>query len=174
MRRLSIVLVSAFVLSIASALISLAAQGQTFTSENVDYTLELPSTAWRVVQEADSVHQHTEFIYGDRTDGHLKIRKEVVDEGTTASDLAKRDQEQKLRFIPGYVDGKEERFAGRLNGVTISYEFTSGGKPMAGRTYYLQADNRTIYALRFTALRDKLSRIRNQTDLIARSFQTKQ
>jgi hypothetical protein len=173
MRRLSILLVSAFVLSIASVL-ALAAQTQTFTSDNVDYTLELPSSAWRIVQEADSVHQHTEFIYGDRTEGHLRIRKEVVDEGTTASDLAKRDQEQKLRFMPGYVDGKEERFAGRLNGVTISYEFTSGGKPMAGRTYYLQADNRTIYALRFTALRDKLSRIRNQTDLIARSFQTKQ
>src|SRR4029079_13314354 len=95
-----------------------------------------------------------------------KIRKEVVDEGTTASDLAKRDREQKLRFIPGYVEGKEERFAGRLNGVTLSHESTRVGKPMAGRTYYLQADNRTIYALRFTALRDKLARIRNQTDLI--------
>jgi hypothetical protein len=174
MRRLGLFFVSACVLSIAPALLALAAQTQTFTSDNVDYTLELPSTAWRIVQEADSVHQHTEFIYGDRTEGYLKIRKEVVDEGTTASDLAKRDQEQKLRFIPGYVEGKEERFAGRLSGVTISYEFTSGGKPMAGRTYYLQADNRTIYALRFTALRDKLSRIRNQTDQIARSFQTKQ
>ena len=174
MRRLSIFSVSALVLSMAFALVALAVEGQTFTSDNVDYTLELPSTAWRVVQEADSVHQHTEFIYGDRTDGHLKIRKEVVDQGTTASDLAKRDQEQKLRFIPGYVDGKEERFAGRLSGVTISYQFTSGGKPMAGRIYYLQADNRTIYTLRFTALRDKLARIRNQTDMIARSFQTKQ
>jgi hypothetical protein len=174
MRRLSIFFVSACVLSIASAVLALAAQSQTFTSDNVDYTLELPSTAWRIVQEADSIHQHTEFIYGDRTEGYLRIRKEVVDEGTTASDLARRDREQKLRFIPGYVEGKEERFAGRLNGVTISYEFTNGGKPMAGRTYYLQADNRTVYALRFTALRDKLSRIRNQTDLIARSFQTKQ
>lgn len=174
MRRLSILLVSAVILSAAFALVALAAEGQIFTSDNVDYTLELPSTAWRVVQEADGLRQHTEFIYGDRTDGHLKIRKEVVDEGTTASDLARRDQEQKLRFTPGYVDGKEERFAGHLNGVTISYEFTSGGKPMAGRIYYLQADNRTIYTLRFTALRDKLSRIRNQTDMIARSFQTKQ
>ena len=44
---------------------------------------------------------------------------------------------------------------------------------MLGRTYYLQADNRTIYALRFTGLRDKLMRIRNQTDLIARTFKTK-
>jgi hypothetical protein len=171
MRRLSIFLIFAFALSLVSALA--LAQSQTFTSENVDYTLELPSPTWRVVQEADSVHQHTEFIYGDRNDGYLKIRKEMVDEGTTAADLARRDQEQKLRFMPGYVDGKQERFAGHLSGVTISYEFTSGGKPMAGRTYYLQADSRTIYALRFTGLRDKLTRIRNQTDLIARSFQTK-
>ena len=44
---------------------------------------------------------------------------------------------------------------------------------MLGRVYYLQADNRTIYALRFTGLRDKLTRIRNQTDLIARSFKLK-
>lgn len=171
MRRLNIFLVFAFIALSVSALA--LAQSQTFTSDNVDYTLELPSPTWRIVQEADSVHQHTEFIYGDRNDGYLKIRKEVVDEGTTAEDLARRDREQKLRFIPGYVDGKQERFGGRLSGVTVSYEFTNGGKAMAGRTYYLQADNRTIYALRFTALRDKLSRIRNQTDLIARSFQTK-
>ena len=44
---------------------------------------------------------------------------------------------------------------------------------MLGRVYYLQADNRTIYALRFSGLRDKLSRIRNQTDLIARTFKIK-
>jgi hypothetical protein len=44
---------------------------------------------------------------------------------------------------------------------------------MLGRTYYLQTDNRTIYALRFTGLRDKLGRIRNQTDLIARTFKLK-
>ena len=41
---------------------------------------------------------------------------------------------------------------------------------MTGRIYYLQTDNRTIYALRFSGLRDRLPRIRNQTDLIARSF----
>ncbi|HEX8096950.1 MAG TPA: hypothetical protein VF507_02890, partial [Pyrinomonadaceae bacterium] len=66
-----------------------------------------------------------------------------------------------------------ERFAGRLNGVTVSYEYTAGGTAMAGRIDYLQADSRTIYMLRFTALRDRLSRIRNQTDLIARTFKLK-
>ncbi|HEX8772861.1 MAG TPA: hypothetical protein VF735_04600 [Pyrinomonadaceae bacterium] len=171
MRRLSIFFICASLMALLSSLA--LAQMQTFSRDKVEYTLELPSPTWRVVQEADSIHQHTEFIYGDRNDGYLKIRKEVVDEGTTPSDLARRDQEQKLRFMPGHVDGKEERFAGRLSGVTISYEYTSGGKPMAGRTYYLQADNRTIYALRFTGMRDKLTRIRNQTDIIARSFQLK-
>jgi hypothetical protein len=55
----------------------------------------------------------------------------------------------------------------------MSYEFVRGGKTMLGRTYYLQADNRTIYTLRFTGLKDKLARIRNQTDLIARTFKLK-
>jgi hypothetical protein len=170
MRRLSTFLIFAF---LPALLCTPAPAQQTFSRDSVEYTLELPSQTWRVIQEADSIHQHTEFIYGDRNDGYLKIRKEVVDEGTTAANLARRDQETKLRFLPGYVDGKEERFAGRLSGVTISYEYTNGGKAMAGRTYYLQADSRTIYALRFTGLRDRLSRIRNQTDIIARSFQLK-
>lgn len=156
------------------ALASLVATAQqTYTSDNAGYTLELPSERWRVTQEPDSLHEHAEFIYGDRNDGYLRIRKEVVEAGTTAADISQRDKDQKLKFQTGYVEGKEERFAGRLNGVTFSYEYTSGGKAMAGRMYYLQADNRTVYALRFTGLRDRLLQIRNQTDSIARSFHLK-
>jgi len=76
-------------------------------------------------------------------------------------------------LLPGFVEGKQETFNGRLDGITVSYEFVKTGKPMLGRTYYLRADNRTIYSLRFTGLRDKISRIRNQTDLIARTFKLK-
>ncbi len=153
---------------------STATAQQAFTSEKVDYTLELPSAMWRATSEPDAAHEHAEFVYGERLEGHLQIRKEVVDAGTTPSDLARRDLDQKLRFLPGFVEGKQEPLKGRLNGVTVSYEFIKTGKPMMGRIYYLQADNRTIYALRFTGLRDKLARIRNQTDMIARSFQRKQ
>ncbi|HLO00825.1 MAG TPA: hypothetical protein VK208_20375 [Pyrinomonadaceae bacterium] len=138
-----------------------------------DYAIELPSPVWKVITEPDAAHEHAEFVNGDRLDGYLKIRKEVVDAGTGPSDLARRDLEQKLRYLPGFIEGKEEKFSGRLSGVTVSYEFISTAKPMMGRIYYLQADNRTIYALRFTGLRDKLARIRNQTDLIARSFKLK-
>lgn len=144
-----------------------------YNHDKLEYTLELPSTSWRALEESGAANDHVEFINGDRLEGHLRIRKEVVDADTTPSELAKRDTDQRLRFLPGFVEGKEERFAGRLSGVTVSYEFVRTGKPMMGRTYYLQVDNRTIYALRFTGLRDRLARIRNQTDLIARSFKLK-
>ena len=149
------------------------AQEHSYSGAKVDYVVVFPSPMWRLVDEPDDVHQHTEFVYNDRNDGYLRIRKEALPEGTSVQDFARQDQEQKEHFRLGYVDGKGESFLGRLNGFTMSYEFTQAGKPMAGRTYYLQADDHTIYALRFTGARDKLSRIRNQTDQIARTFKLK-
>ncbi len=148
-------------------------QEHTYSSPKTNYIVDFPSVTWRLVDEPDEIHQHAEFVYGDRNDGYLRIRKEVLEEGLTVEEFAKRDQDQKERFRPGYVDGKEESFKGRLAGRTISYEFTQAGKPMAGRSYYLQGDSRTVYVLRFTGMRDKLLRIRNQTDLIARSLRLK-
>jgi len=162
-----------FILTLVAAACSMAIGQRTYTNDSLDYVLELPSEQWRVISETDAAHEHAEFVNGDRLEGHLQVRKEVVDAGAAPSDIGQRDMDQKLRFLPGFVEGKEEKFSGRLNGVTISYEFVKTGKPMMGRIYYLQSDNRTIYALRFTGLRDKLTRIRNQTDLIARSFRLK-
>lgn len=170
MRRLKILFFSTLMVALTAGA---ATAQQTFSNDKLEYTFDLPSATWRITAEPDNIQKNLEFIYGDRNDGHLRVRKEIVDAGTSASDLARRDQDQKLRFMTGYVDGKEEKFAGRLGGVLLSYEYTSGGKAMAGITYYLQADNRTIYTLRFTGLRDKLSKIRNQTDQIARSFRLK-
>ena len=162
-----------FTVLLIGLMTSVAFSQQLYTHERVDYTFELPSAQWKSIVEPDGSHPHPEFVYGDRLDGYLTIRKEVVDAGTTPSEIARRDQDLTLRFLPGFIEGKEEKFNGRLDGVTMSYEFVRTGKPMLGRTYYLQADPRTIYALRFTGLRDKLARIRNQTDLIARTFKTK-
>lgn len=163
----------AFTLVLVAFMMPTALAQQLYSHDNVEYTFELPSTMWRAILEPDAAREHPEFVYGDRLDGYLTIRKEVVEAGTTPADFAQRDQDLKLRFLPGFVQGKQDPFNGRLDGVTMSYEFVRTGKPMLGRTYYLQADNRTIYALRFTGLRDKLNRIRNQTDLIARTFKLK-
>jgi len=148
-------------------------QEHTYTSPKQGYSIDLPSAVWRLTDEPDELHQHTEFVYGDRMDGYLRIRKETMEEGVSIADFAHHDLDQKTRFLPGYVIGKEEPFSGRLPGMTTSYEFTERGKPMAGRTYHLQVDPRTVYVLRFTGLRDKLLRIRNQTDQIARSLRVK-
>ena len=151
-----------------------SAQEHTYSSGKVDYVVSLPSPVWRLVGEPDEIHQHTEFIYGDRNDGFLRIRKETLPDGLAIREFAVQDVDQKERFLPGYIGaGKAEPFAGRLNGFIVPYEYTQAGKPMSGRTYYLQADSHTVYALRFTGMRDKLARIRNQTDLIARSFKLK-
>ena len=162
----------AFLLVLIALAAPVALAQQTYTHDQVEYSFEIPSPNWKSILEPDASHQ-PEFVYGDRLDGYLQIRKEVVDAGTTPALLAQRDQDLRLRFLPGFVEGKQEAFNGRLDGVTMSYEFVRTGKPMLGRVYYLQADNRTIYALRFTGLKDKLARIRNQTDLIARTFKLK-
>jgi len=162
-----------FSLLLITLLAQVVTAQQTYSHDKVEYSFDLPSATWRSILEPDAAHENPEFVYGDRLDGYLTIRKEVVEAGTTPSQLAQRDADLKLRFLPGFVQGKEENFNGRLDGVTMSYEYVRTGKTMLGRTYYLQADNRTIYALRFTGLREKLSRIRNQTDIIARTFKLK-
>jgi hypothetical protein len=153
--------------------VHIRAQEHSYTSAKVNYIVDFPSPTWHLIGEPDDIHQHAEFVYGDRTEGYLRIRKEAVEEGLTVKEFAHHDQDQKERFRPGYIDGKEEPFNGRLDGLTMSFEYTLAGKAMAGRSYYLLADSRTVYVLRFTGMRDKLSRIRNQTDLIARSLRLK-
>ena len=95
------------ILAFALILIGLTAPAalaqQLYSHEKVDYTFELPSTNWKAILEPDAAHEHPEFVYGDRLDGFLTIRKEIVDAGTTASELARRDQDLKLRFLPGFV-----------------------------------------------------------------------
>jgi len=174
MARLTTLFLFALLVTGAQLSAGAASQEQIYSSAKVDYVISLPSPIWHLVGEPDEIHQHTEFIYGDRNDGFLRIRKEILPEGTAIKEFAQQDLDQKERFLPGYIGGgKPDPFQGRLSGATISFEYTQAGKPMTGRTYYLQADSHTIYALRFTGMRDKLARIRNQTDLIARSFKLK-
>ena len=104
MRRVLVFVLTIFVLSAPVALAQ-----QVYTHDKVDYTFDIPSPTWRVILEPDAGRGHPEFVYGDRLDGYLTIRKEVVEAGTTAADLARRDQDLTLRFLPGFVEGKTVR-----------------------------------------------------------------
>jgi hypothetical protein len=86
------------------------------------------------------------------------------------ADLIHSQQRSDRVFLQGYVKGKSESFAGRLNGAKYPYEYIRTGKPMAGLIYYLEADNRIIYRLEFTGPSDKLRNLSDQAEFIARSF----
>jgi len=151
-------------------------QQRTFTADDIEYTLELPSPEWRAVSRLD-VHHHVEFIYGnDVANGYLQVRKIFSDRASNAVELFSRDEKLEFQRLAGYVVCSEcegSNFEGHLSGAVFSYEYVSGGMPMYGRVYYLQLDKWTSYSLRFTASRDNLTFLRDQADFIAKSFQLK-
>ena len=145
----------------------------TFTDSNVNYTFDLPSASWKMTVKPSPISPNVEYVYNDKSDGHLEIRKITIKKGEMLSDTIE-SEEQRLQFQPGYVRGKEEVFEGKLKGKIFNYEFIRSGRNMSGRIYLLKADDTTVYALRFTGERDKLRTIRNETDSIARTFAIKQ
>jgi hypothetical protein len=166
-------------LSIFSALIAgfvfagaAAAQVSSFSNPDVDYAFELPDERWKLTVKPSATAPNVEYVFGDRTDGHLEVRRLSLPPRGIVSDVIK-EEEQKLQFLPGYVAGKEEQFGGFLNGSVFNFEFVRAGRPMSGRFYFLKAGDSSVYVLRFTGFRDKLKSIRNQTDSIARTFNIK-
>ncbi|MGI8556499.1 MAG: hypothetical protein ACR2LT_09120 [Pyrinomonadaceae bacterium] len=152
--------------------ISTAAQTSTFSDKNVEYTFELPDSVWKMNFKPTAAEPRVEYIYGDRMNGYLQIRKVPLEGNKTLADVME-DTEQKLQFKPGFVAGKEENFAGFYKGKVFNYEYVQSGKNISGRVYYLKTDEPTIYILQFTGLRDQLRPIRNETDSIARTFKVK-
>ncbi len=145
------------------------AQSEKFSDTNVDYTFTLPEAGWKQIAKPSATSPNVEYVYGDRMNGYLEIRKIAVKAGDLMADTIK-NEEDRLQFLPGYVAGKEESFDGTFDGKIFNYEFVRSGRNMSGRFYFLKIDDKTVYVLRFTGERDKLKSIRNQTDSIARTF----
>jgi len=149
-----------------------AAQQSTFSDPNVEYSFVLPEAGWKVIVRPSATSPNVEYVYNDRREGHLEVRKLAVSKDVYMTDVM-REEETKLQFLPGYVAGKEENFSGTLRGNVFNYEFVRSGRNMSGRFYFLRANDTTVYLLRFSAERDQLKAIRNQTDSIARTFAVK-
>lgn len=152
--------------------ISSFAQTQTFSDTNVEYTFDLPEAAWKMTAKPSATSPNVEYVYGDRQNGYLEIRKTAIKSGAMISDLI-GGEEEKLQFLPGYVAGKQEDFKGSFGGKVFNYEFVRSGRSFSGRFYFLKTDDKTVYVLRFIGQREKLRSIRNQTDSIARTFDLK-
>jgi len=148
------------------------AQNDSFSDANVDYTFDLPEATWKQTVKPSTTSPNVEYVYGDRSNGRLEVRRITIKAGDLLADTI-RIEEQRLQFQPGYVAGKDEEFKGSLNGKVFNYEYVNSGRNMSGRFYFLKADDKTVYVLRFTGQRDKLRSVRNQTDSIARTFSLK-
>jgi hypothetical protein len=172
MKRYNFAPLFVVVLTLTLALTAFA-QGSNFNDKNVEYTFYLPEAIWKMTVRPTASSPNVEYVYGDRLDGHLEIRKMSVKSDEMLSDIILRDQEEKLQFKPGFVAGKEENFAGMLKGRVSNHEYVQSGRNMSGRFYYLKADATTVYVLRFTGMRDQLRTIRTQVDSIARTFKVK-
>ena len=138
MRR---ILVFVLVLMALTAPVALAQQ--TYTHEKVEYTFEIPSANWRSILEPEPLTNTRNLFTAIGSMDTCRFAKKLSMPAQRLLNSRSRDQDLKLRFLPGFVEGKQEPFNGRLDGVTMSYEFVRTGKPMLGRIYYLQADNRT-------------------------------
>jgi hypothetical protein len=150
----------------------LAVAAPALAFEGQDYSLELPD-GWVANEYVDGAqYRRVEYIYGERSQGLLRIKRVRSTQGEDPGALSDRDSEMVLRYQPGYVRGRSEKFGGgHLSGVVTQYEFTNGGRPMLGRNYYLRGDDTTIWVLQFTGERNTLRQARPETDRIARSFQ---
>ncbi|HYJ91723.1 MAG TPA: hypothetical protein VEV84_10465 [Pyrinomonadaceae bacterium] len=147
-------------------------QSSTFSDPNVEYTFMLPESGWKLISKPSATSPNVEYVYSDRREALLTVRKLSVAKDASFSDVI-RDEEQKVQFFPGYVAGKEENFSGNLRGSVFNFEYVSSGRNNSGRYYFLRANDTTVYVLRFTGNRDRLKSIRNQTDSIARTFAVK-
>src|ERR1700749_2357094 len=87
-RPASLLLAVAALAAFAAAAV---AQEQSYTSETDDYTLELPSQVWKALPRTDGVRHHTEYVNGDRTDGYLRVRRGMLDGGTSLSEYVRNE-----------------------------------------------------------------------------------
>jgi hypothetical protein len=166
MKSRSFAVITLVLLASASTLF---AQESVFSDPAVNYTFTVPEPRWKMVIKPSATSPNVEYVYGDRLDAHLEVRRLNVAKTALLSDVVE-NEEQKLLFRPGYVAGREENFTGRLRGTIFNFEYVAAGKAMSGRFYFLRSDDNTVYLLRFTGQKEVLRTIRNQVDSIARTF----
>lgn len=172
-KRLSLPLSVGIVLLLAlSGFAQKKCDGFCFDDPNVEYTFLLPNDDWKMTVKPSPMSPNVEYVYKFRNEGHLQVRKIKVKSGALLSQ-AIRNEEQKLRFRPGFVAGKQENFRGAFSGRVFNYEFVRSGRNMGGRSYFLRFNDTVVYLIRFTGIKNKLRVIRNQTDSIARTFKKK-
>ncbi|MFN6200910.1 MAG: hypothetical protein ACK562_13885 [Acidobacteriota bacterium] len=150
---------------------------EVFEDPEGKYTVTLP-TGWLGIVNQDALGRNdVNIVFKVRENGALKVRRmENTNPNVEVLEYASKDEADRVRFAPGYTKIRMEKFlisAGKY-GALLSYDYqTTSAQPFTGRVYYVRTDDGTVYILQFTGRRSTLGSLRNQTDLIARSFKSK-
>jgi hypothetical protein len=150
---------------------------EVFEDPEGKYVVTLP-TGWLGIVNQDALGRNeVNIVFKVRENGSLKIRRiDGADPNVEVLEYANKDEADRVRFAPGYTKIRMEKFlitAGK-HGALLSYDYqTTSAQPFTGRVYYVRTDERTVYILHFTGRRSTLGSLRNQTDVIARSFKSK-
>lgn len=171
MKTITVSFLSIFALLLIGAQAALA-QDQVFSDPAVDYNFVVPAGKWKMTVKPSATSPNVEYVYGDRFDGHLEVRKVTVSRDAIMADIVE-EEEKRLQFRQGFAAGTEDNFTGKLRGAIFNFEFIASGRNMSGRFYFLKANETTVYVLRFTGQKDSLRSIRSQTDSMARTFSVK-
>ena len=149
--------------------ISLAQTSQEFTDPAGKYKITLLGD-WKAVSYNDAVGRaKLEFVYGDRSEGLLKITKEKLN-GINLAGKVRGEEENLKMYRAGFERASTEQFdAGSLDGRRFAFYSADGGRKTASAFYFLQ-DGDYVWVLRFTGRRGVLDTIRNVTDRMARGF----
>lgn len=141
------------------------------------YSVSLPAGWLGIVNQDGLGRTDVNIVYRVRENGSLKIRRiDGANAETEVLEFANRDEADRVRFAPSYTKVKMEKFLVGPNnyGALLSYDYkTTSDQPFTGRVYYVRTDPQTVYILQFTGRKSTLGVLRNQTDVIARSFKTK-
>ncbi len=146
-----------------------AQSAQEFTDPAGKYKFTLIGD-WRAVSYNDAVgRSKMEFVYGDRSEGLLKIVKEKLN-GVNIAGKVREEEENLKMYRAGFERASTEQFAaGSLDGRRFAFYSTDSGRKTASAFYYLQ-DGDYVWVMRFTGRRGVLDTIRNVTDRMARGF----
>jgi hypothetical protein len=157
-------LISFLVLGLFSAT---SAETRIYKDKRLHYSLELPSRSWRIVKRS-GIAPRTEFVHGTKSPVVLRIRR--MYEAGSFLEFVRNQRRWDGAHLPGYVAVNDASFEGHLAGTKYSYEYSKRGIVTARVTYYLEAGHNFVYRLQFTGPRNKVGRLREETDFIARSF----
>lgn len=166
-RLLLFAIASSFLLASSSGIG--ASQSQEYVDPEGKYKFTLVGD-WKAVNYSDAVgRQKTEFIYGDRSVGLLKITREKLN-GNTVSTRAREEEDNLKMYTVGFERASVEHFdVGQRDGVRFAFFSANGGRKQAAAFYYIQ-DGDAVWVLKFTGRRGTLDTIRNITDRMVRSF----